>query len=91
MAKGRNTDWELTILDHFISTRYNDDDKVTLVTTNFKDKLDNGIDQEDNKRAGTFSASTRYSLEDKIGPRIFSRLMEMCKKVYLQGKDFRQV
>ena len=91
LAKGRNTDWELTILDHFISTRYNDDDKVTLVTTNFKDKLDNGIDQEDNKRAGTFSASTRYSLEDKIGPRIFSRLMEMCKKVYLQGKDFRQV
>ena len=91
LAKGRNTDWELTILDHFISTRYNDDDKVTLVTTNFKDKLDNGIDQEDNKKAGAFSASTRYTLEDKIGPRIFSRLMEMCKKVYLQGKDFRQV
>lgn len=91
LAKGRNTDWELTILDHFISTRYNDDDKVTLVTTNFKDKLDNGIGQEDNKKAGLSSASTRYTLEEKIGPRIFSRLMEMCKKVHLQGKDFRQV
>ena len=92
MAKGRNTDWELTILDHFISARYNDDDKVTLVTTNFKDKLDLGAGQEDkgNLRAGLSNAATRYTLEDKIGPRIFSRLMEMCKKVYLQGKDFRQ-
>lgn len=89
LAKGRNTDWELTILDHFISTRYNDDNKVTLVTTNFKDKLDNGI--EDNKKTGLSNASTRYTLEEKIGPRIFSRLMEMCKKVHLQGKDFRQV
>lgn len=89
LAKGRNTDWELTILDHFISSRYNDDDKVTLVTTNFKDKLDNGIG--DNKKSGLSNASTRHTLEEKIGPRIFSRLMEMCKKVHLQGKDFRQV
>ncbi len=91
LAKGRNTDWELTILDHFISTRYNDDDKVTIVTTNFKDKVDNGTVQEDNKNAGLSSAIARYNLEEKIGPRIFSRLMEMCKKVHLQGKDFRKV
>jgi DNA replication protein DnaC len=92
LAKGRNTDWELTILDHFISARYNDDDKVTLVTTNFKDKLDLGTGKEDksNLKPGLSNAATRYTLEDKIGPRIFSRLMEMCKKVYLQGKDFRQ-
>ncbi len=92
LAKGRNTDWELTVLDHFISARYNDDDKVTLVTTNFKEKLDNGVGYEDkgNNRGGLSVASTRYTLEDKIGPRIFSRLMEMCKKVHLQGKDFRQ-
>ena len=92
LAKGRNTDWELTVLDHFISARYNDDDKVTLVTTNFKDKLDDGIRQEEkgNPKAGLSNASARYTLEEKIGPRIFSRLMEMCKKVHLHGKDFRQ-
>jgi DNA replication protein DnaC len=90
LAKGRNTDWELTILDHFISARYNDDDKVTLVTTNFKDKLDNGIGKEDRGSKKFSNASTRYTLEEKIGPRIFSRLMEMCKKVHLQGKDFRR-
>jgi DNA replication protein DnaC len=91
LAKGRNTDWELTILDHFISTRYNDDDKVTLVTTNFKDNMDNGKGQEENKKSGLSTSSTRFTLEEKIGQRIFSRLMEMCKKVHLQGKDFRQV
>ncbi len=84
LAKGRNTDWEITILDHFISTRYNDDDKVTLVTTNFNDKP--AISKDDNKKS-----APSYTLEEKIGPRIFSRLMEMCKKVHLQGKDFRQV
>lgn len=81
LAKGRNTDWEITILDHFISARYNDDDKVTLVTTNFNDKPT--ID--DSKKS-----APSYTLEEKIGPRIFSRLIEMCKKVRLEGKDFRQ-
>ncbi len=83
LAMGRNTDWELTVLDHFISTRYNDDDKVTLATTNFNDKPVMG--QGENKK----SAPSR-SLEEKIGSRIFSRLMEMCKKVHLQGRDSRQ-
>ena len=90
LAKGRNTDWELTVLDHFISTRYNDDNKVTLVTTNFRDKLDNEISKEESKNSGLSNASSRYTLEEKIGSRIFSRLMEMCKKVNLQGIDFRQ-
>jgi DNA replication protein DnaC len=65
---------------------------VTLVTTNFKDKLDNGFNKEDrdSKRGSLSNASTRETLEERIGSRIFSRLMEMCKKVTLQGKDFRQ-
>lgn len=90
LAKGRNTDWELTVLDHFISSRYNDDNKVTLVTTNFTDNLNIGQEEKENKKSGLSSASSRYTLEEQIGPRIFSRLMEMCKKVNLQGKDFRQ-
>ena len=56
----------------------------------FKDKLDNGIGKEDRDSKKFSNASTRYTLEEKIGPRIFSRLMEMCKKVHLQGKDFRR-
>ena len=90
LAKGRNTEWELTVLDHFISTRYNDDNKVTLVTTNYKDKLDNRIIREDKDVKKSGLTNVRYNLEEKIGPRIFSRLMEMCKKVHLQGKDYRK-
>ena len=89
LAKGRNTDWELTILDHFISARYNDDDKVTLVTTNFSDKLGNAISSDRNDKQGLSNAYSRFTLEEKIGARIHSRLMEMCKKVNLEGKDHR--
>ena len=33
LAKGRNTEWELTILDQVISNRYNTANKITLFTT----------------------------------------------------------
>ena len=91
LAKGRNTDWELTILDHFISTRYNDDDKVTLVTTNFSDKLDSSVALSSrNNKQSISNAYSRFTIEEKVGARIYSRLMEMCKKVSLEGTDYRR-
>ena len=91
LAKGRNTDWELTILDHFISTRYNDDDKVTLVTTNFSDKLDSSVALNSrNNKQSISNAYSRFTIEEKVGARIYSRLMEMCKKVNLEGTDYRR-
>ena len=91
LAKGRNTDWELTILDHFISTRYNDDDKVTLVTTNFSDKLDSALALSSrNNKQSISNAYSRFTIEEKVGARIYSRLMEMCKKVNLEGTDYRR-
>ncbi|MDG1928456.1 MAG: ATP-binding protein [Nitrospinaceae bacterium] len=91
LAKGRNTDWELTILDHFISTRYNDDDKVTLVTTNFSDKLDSALALGSrNNKQSISNAYSRFTIEEKVGARIYSRLMEMCKKVNLEGTDYRR-
>ena len=91
LAKGRNTDWELTILDHFISTRYNDDDKVTLVTTNFSDKLDSSVALSSrNNKQSISNAYSRFTIEEKVGARIYSRLMEMCKKVNLEGTDYRR-
>ena len=91
LAKGRNTDWELTILDHFISARYNDDDKVTLLTTNFSNKLANAISTESNDKQDLSNTYSRFTREEKIGVRIHSRLMEICKKVYLEGKDHRRM
>jgi len=90
LAKGRNTDWEITILDHFISTRYNDDDKVTLITTNFSDEIEKlATPSGRNEKQGLSNAYSRFTLEEKIGVRIYSRLMEMCQKINIKGKDYR--
>ena len=92
LAKGRNTDWELTMLDQIISSRYNAADKITLFTTNYADpsndpkkkaKRDTHVDTD-------ARMSTDETLQDKVGERIYSRLAEMCRFIKLQGIDYRQ-
>jgi len=91
LAKGRNNEWELTVLDQFISSRYNDADKVTLFTTNFlnrqkKDRPGSG------RLLDTQAASDAYkseSLEDRIGGRIYSRMEEMSLFLPMEGDDHR--
>lgn len=95
LAKGRNTEWELTMLDQIISSRYNAADKITLVTTNYMDVPPERQTNE-SKFADTQSPAYRKNavgeetLQDKVGERIFSRLVEMCQIVKLQGQDYRQ-
>jgi len=95
LAKGRNTEWELTVLDQLISNRYNAADKVTIFTTNYpselaiKEKEIRGATGEGALKNYT-DAYTRESLQEKIGARVYSRLAEMCKFVMIQGQDLRQ-
>ena len=90
LAKGRNTEWELTILDQVISNRYNTDNKITLFTTNF---TENKVKTEDPKidtiKNGFSDMFTQETLQDRVGPRIFSRLMETCEFLKLEGQDYR--
>ena len=98
LAKGRNTEWELTMLDQIISSRYNAADKITLLTTNYSDdpvdsnkkgKKDSHVEiGAGNSRKGITGEET---LQDKVGERIYSRLVEMCRLVKLQGDDYRMV
>ncbi len=93
LAKGRNTEWELTVLDQLISSRYNAADKVTLFTTNYPSELairHDAPSYSDNGDSSFADGYTRERLQDKIGARIYSRLAEMCKFVMIQGQDFRQ-
>ena len=84
LAKGRNNEWEQTILDQFISSRYNAADKVTLFTTNYSDQ---GIAPTAlNERITSFQ---KQSLEEKVGGRIFSRLSQMCDFIKMDGEDYR--
>lgn len=97
LAKGRNTEWELTMLDQIISSRYNAADKITLFTTNYMDvlsvpeqKADDSYFADTQSKTYRKSAVGEETLQDKIGERIFSRLVEMCRIVKLQGQDYRQ-
>ncbi len=98
LAKGRNTEWELTMLDQIISSRYNAADKITLLTTNFSDesadskkkgKKDTHV--EIGSGSGNKAVSGEETLQDKVGERIYSRLVEMCRLVKLKGDDYRMV
>lgn len=84
LAKGRNNEWEQTILDQFISSRYNAADKVTLFTTNYSDQGRASTDTN----ARTISLQ-KQSLEEKVGDRIFSRLSQMCDFIKMEGEDYR--
>ncbi len=97
LAKGRNTEWELTMLDQIISSRYNAADKITLFTTNFSDQPPSS--KQDSKREthvdlatgnGRKALSGEETLQHKVGERIYSRLVEMCRFVKLEGMDYRQ-
>ena len=84
LAKGRNNEWEQTILDQFISSRYNAANKITLFTTNFTDQETASSDI--NTRVTLFN---KQSLAEKVGERIFSRLTQMCEFIKMEGDDYR--
>ena len=84
LAKGRNNEWEQTILDQFISSRYNAADQVTLFTTNYSDQ--GRASTGTNARTKSFQ---KQSLEEKVGDRIFSRLSQMCDFIKMEGEDYR--
>jgi len=71
------SDWVRDQVAYVLNYRYNEN-KVTIVTTNFLD-----YDADDSK------PGRADSLTQRIGPRIRSRLFEMCKTVKMDGKDFR--
>lgn len=78
MGKGKNTEWELNILDQLISDRYNTSRK-TLITTNFL-----------SEEYGRKNSPNSEFLEERIGERILSRLHEMCDFMYIEGNDYRK-
>ncbi|OLD67461.1 MAG: hypothetical protein AUI52_00525 [Acidobacteria bacterium 13_1_40CM_2_68_10] len=65
--------WVEETLSHIVTTRYNES-RSTIVTTNY-------MDEPKEKRDP--------SLKQRIGPRICSRLQEMCQFITLQAEDAR--
>lgn len=77
-------DWVWDTVALILNTRYNDK-QSTIITTNYADLPAGGGAQTDAERA-----AREPTLGDRIGDRMRSRLAEMCIRVEMTGKDFRQ-
>ena len=84
LGKGRRTEFEETVIDEIVSRRYNAWRPV-LATTNYRPK---GVTGSATANL-TDPERTAPSLGDRVGERVFSRLVEMCDFVELEGEDFR--
>ncbi len=87
----RSTEWVFDTVNYILNSRYNDN-KTTIITTNFPDKPEQERVDDSNSfsQAAAEKAARRETLGDRIGERMRSRLHEMCRIVEMRGPDFRQ-
>jgi DNA replication protein DnaC len=90
------TNWVRDTMYQIINTRYNNK-KLTIFTTNYFDEprvaAEENSDSAEPKRRRTFAADRiqeMTTLEERIGTPLRSRLYEMCKKVKIEGEDYRK-
>jgi len=89
------TNWVRDTMYQIINTRYNNQ-KLTIFTTNYMDEpraTDAQPETPEAKRKRTFAAERiqeMTTLEERIGTPLRSRLYEMCKKVMIEGEDYRK-
>jgi DNA replication protein DnaC len=76
LGASKPTEWVQETITHIINKRYNDK-KVTIFTSNY---LDMPI--------GTAYTET---LTERVGVRLRSRLYEMCKRILIEGDDYRKL
>jgi DNA replication protein DnaC len=91
LGKGRNTPWEQNILDVIISHRYNSK-KTTIFTTNYTESRETTLKEPLRGKDSIASQAeeVRDTLAERVGPRIYSRLKEMCHFVAMKGRDRRE-
>jgi len=77
------TDWVWDVVAMVLNTRYNHK-RVTIVTTNFENRPSRG------SSSSLADSVKKDSLGDRIGDRMRSRLLEMCREVKMQGADYRE-
>ena len=90
------TNWVRDTLYQIINTRYNNK-KLTIFTTNYLDEVraSNQSEETESVRRRSKSFATERiqemtTLEERIGTPLRSRLYEMCKKVMIEGDDYRK-
>lgn len=85
LGKGRCTEWEMTVVDELVSRRYNAG-RAILASTNFSPGEATG------RQTSNFALPEKnVTLGDRVGNRVYSRLVEVCAFVGLPGQDYRTV
>ena len=75
LGASKPTEWVQETITHIITKRYNDN-KPTIFTSNYQDYTLPG-------------SAYSETLTDRIGVRLRSRLLEMCRPVLIEGEDYR--
>jgi DNA replication protein DnaC len=94
LGKGRNSEWELSVIDQLVMGRYNQN-KVIIGSTNYglvkksEGQWQMPLDHFETPK-NNFQTDQFDSLEARVGQRIYSRLIEMCEITELTGTDFRK-
>ena len=83
LGKGRNTEFEGTVVDELVSRRYNAARPI-LATTNY------APGSSKNRAVPNMATGEMPSLVDRVGDRVYSRLRETADFVPLRGDDYRE-
>jgi DNA replication protein DnaC len=85
------TEWVWDTVSLILNARYNDK-RTTIITTNFPDQPPAmaSAPRDLTQRESAARALREETLGDRIGERMRSRLHEMCRKIAMEGSDFRQ-
>ena len=104
LGKGRGSEWEISVLDALVNRRYNAD-RTTFFTTNFPLSIQEGGPGAGGDQRGKKTMRNPFnpkevevlkqgvglaSLEERVGSRIYSRLVEMCDLRKVGGNDYRR-
>lgn len=93
LGKGRKSDWEIAKLDDIISARYNMG-KTTIFTTNYTERLVTTYVENIQVKGDGGELKTiekKETLKQRILPRNYSRLKEMCDFTEIHELDYRQL
>ena len=79
LGTGRPTDWVRETIHTIINYRYTNQ-RLTIFSSNWKLP----------EKQGAETLSREPTLSDRIGERLYSRVLEMCEIVEMKGPDFRK-
>ena len=93
LGASKPSPWALETVGHILNSRYNER-RITLLTTNYLDTAaPTPLPASRRLQLPTgqaVSAAREDSLTDRLGPRIRSRLYEMCRTIELFAPDYRR-